>query len=81
MKAVEFVYWLQGFYELNNPRTLNARQTEMVKKHLALVFKHEIDPSYSEDEKVQQTLQKIHDGITLPKPIGPHLGDDRLIRC
>ncbi len=66
--------------------TLNKQQTEMVKRHLALVFKHEIDPSYGGDSEV---LQAIHDGNKPPKnePSKPHLGpfhgDDGpvLIRC
>jgi hypothetical protein len=32
----------------------------MVKNHLALVFLHEIDPSYSEDEEVQGLMNDIH---------------------
>ena len=38
MKPEAFVYWLQGFLELENPKSLNARQTQIVKDHLALVF-------------------------------------------
>jgi len=44
MKSVEFCYWLQGLFELQNPKSLNAMQTNEIKKHLAMVFKHEIDP-------------------------------------
>lgn len=38
---------------------MTPAQTEQVKKHLALVFKHEIDPSYGDKEK-QAELDKIH---------------------
>ncbi len=37
----------------------------MIKKHLALVFKHEIDPSMG-DEEHQKVLNKIHNGKILP---------------
>lgn len=51
MKSVEFCYWLQGLFELGQPVSLDAAQTELVKKHLAMVFIHEIDPSYPAEQK------------------------------
>lgn len=62
MKSTEFCYWLQGFFELSETNSLSERQTEIIKNHLKLVFKYEIDPSYSDDPKVQDELQAIHDG-------------------
>lgn len=60
MKAVEFCYWLQGFFEIaRETAPLNAEQVIAIRNHLALVFKHEIDPSYGGD---QAALQAIHDG-------------------
>lgn len=64
MTSREFCYWLQGHFELNKPTTLDAEQTEMVRKHLQLVFIHEIDPSYPQKEK----LDAVHSGPKLPKP-------------
>jgi len=61
MKASEFCYWLQGLFELDNPQELNVRQTTIIKRHLALVFKHDIDPSQGTPEH-QAELQQIHDG-------------------
>lgn len=34
----KFVYWLQGFFELANPRVLDNIQVKIIKDHLALVF-------------------------------------------
>ena len=34
----QFVYWLQGFFEMSNPDFVNPKQTEMIKEHLKLVF-------------------------------------------
>ena len=62
MKSTEFAYWLQGFFELSETNSLSERQTEIIKNHLKLVFKYEIDPSYSDDPKVLNELQDIHDG-------------------
>jgi hypothetical protein len=50
--------------EIGKPETLNKEQVEIIKNHLNLVFKHEIDPSLNEGktkEEVQE-LQEIHDG-------------------
>lgn len=58
MKSVEFCYWLQGLFELGKPETLNAEQTELIKKHLAMVFVHEIDPSYPDKQK--PVLNHLH---------------------
>lgn len=74
MTARDFCYWLQGYFEIEGKSTkgLTSKQTDMIERHLALVFKHEIDPSYGGN---QQELQEIHDG----KPNS--LGGDTLIRC
>tara|TARA_Y100001973_G_C5197892_1_gene335585 strand:- start:844 stop:1038 length:195 start_codon:yes stop_codon:yes gene_type:complete len=58
MKSVEFCYWLQGMFELTDTKELNEQQTEMIKKHLQLVFVHEIDNSYPENQ--QSKLNDIH---------------------
>ena len=59
MTSRDFCFWLQGFYELNDPKTLDAEQTKLVKAHLNLVFKHEIDPSMG-DQAHQDSLNDIH---------------------
>lgn len=43
MKAEEFCYWLQGFFELSNSNTLSVTQTQVIKDHLNLVF-HKLTP-------------------------------------
>lgn len=60
MKSVEFCYWLQGLFELGDPKQLDTQQTELIKRHLAMVFHHEIDPSYG-DGKAQEALTNIHE--------------------
>lgn len=94
MKARDFVYWAQGFFELaelsvepGEPLTLNARQVECFKNHLAMVFKHEIDPSFPEEQ--QESLNAAHEG---KKPVTqedlehalknrPPPGGGGLLRC
>ena len=77
MKAAEFCYWIQGFFELSESEQLTPRQVEIIKNHLKLVFYHDIDPSYSEDPAVQEEMQAIHDGS--PKP--PKRQGSILVKC
>ena len=61
MNSRDFCYWLQGLFELGNPVVLDEKQTDLIKRHLNLVFYHEIDPSYSDDPEEQAKMQEIHD--------------------
>lgn len=63
MTSRDFAFWLQGLFELSNPTTLDEKQTELIKRHLDLVFVHEIDPAMG-DKKHQDILNKIHQGKT-----------------
>lgn len=78
MKAESFCYWLQGFFELagqSHPAiTLSNAQVEMVKRHLALVFAHDIDPKAG-GPAVQDKLDNIHGGVP-HKAVG-----DVTLRC
>lgn len=38
MKAQEFAYWLQGYFEIAEPATVELSKIEIIKKHLSLVF-------------------------------------------
>ena len=65
MRAESFVYWLQGFFEISRGATnLTEEQVDIIKNHLALVFKHDIDPKIPDPTG---ELQLIHDGLK-PKP-------------
>lgn len=66
MTSRDFAYWLQGFFEVSNAETITKKQTTMIKKHLNLVFKHEIDSSMG-DEKHQQELNSIRNQFSFPK--------------
>lgn len=64
MTARDFVFWLQGFFEIskeanNGEIEMTDKQVKIIEKHLALVFKHEIDPSMG-DEQHQIELNNIH---------------------
>ena len=76
MTSRDFAYWLQGYFEVSDPKEIGPKETEMIKKHLALVFKHEIDPSMG-DEKHQQILNEIHSSKPnlSPNGLGRNEGD------
>ena len=38
MKDREFIYWLQGFFEIANPSEVTEDQVVLIFKHLELVF-------------------------------------------
>ena len=44
MNTIDFCFWLQGYFEINGKNDITQEQAEIIKKHLNLVFKHEIDP-------------------------------------
>lgn len=92
MTSRDFCYWLQGFFEIHGEKTaelptLDQDQVRCIKAHLALVFKHEIDPSAGPPDH-QAALNAIH---TPPKhpadaskprpPIGGHGPGGTLYRC
>lgn len=86
MTSRDFCYWLQGFFEIvggANPlvdtgNSLTTVQIDIIKKHLALVFVHEIDPSAG-DKKHQEVLNDIHN--TVAPPFGRVGPDGVVYRC
>lgn len=78
MNSREFAYWLQGVFELGKPVSFDAAQTESIRRHLAMVFLHEIDPSAGPPE-VQKKLNEAHDPLGHTRPSDGGMGP--LIRC
>lgn len=76
MKAVEFCYWLQGYFEIHGTSApcLDTKQTETVRNHLAMVFIHDIDPSYPQGQ--QEALNQAH-----IDPVTPSAIKDALIKA
>jgi len=65
MNTTEFVYWLQGMFELTDTKTLNENQVKIIKEHLKLVFEKktpDISPVETKKESsVVDELSKIID--------------------
>lgn len=78
MQASEFCYWLQGYIEIGHEQMhqtgLTHDQVEIIRRHLALVFVHDLDPA-----QVAEKLQEIHDGK--PMQIGGVGPNGEVYRC
>lgn len=73
MTSRDFAFWLQGYFEISKQTQIMPNEVEMIKKHLNLVFKHEIDPSMG-NKKHQQELNAIHN-------LNPNFDNNPLLRC
>lgn len=57
MTSRDFCYWMQGCLELNPEmakKGMTAAQVKQIAKHLNLVFIHEIDPSFENEEELNE---------------------------
>lgn len=96
IKSSEFCYWLQGHFELNDTGSgLTPKQTAVVKRHLSLVFVHELDDAADGgDPAKKEAMQAIHDGVGIGKklieaiskahaeaPIKSNGGGETVYRC
>lgn len=75
MNTIDFCYWLQGYFEVSGDAELTKDQVEIVRNHLNLVFKHEIDPLR---EKQTTTPVSVLNHAHTP---GNFPSNDMLIRC
>lgn len=65
MSPEQFTYWLQGFMEVQDPTTLDARQTQILKEHLALVFNKvtPVRPTAPPNEEVHRGTGKVREKL------------------
>jgi len=72
MTSRDFCFWLQGYFELSGSTELSEAQVDGIKRHLNLVFIHEIDPSAGPPEH-QAELNAAHSNPLKPlRPSGPN---------
>jgi hypothetical protein len=63
MNSIDFCYWLQGYFEVADPNVIPESQLNIIKNHLNLVFKHEIDPlRESQTTTPAEELNHVHNG-------------------
>jgi hypothetical protein len=81
MTSRDFCFWLQGMFELTSPGMINIEQTKIIKKHLDMVFLHEIDPSMGGIAH-QQKLDVTHKPVVPDFPLGfPQGPGEPVARC
>ena len=90
MTSRDFCYWLQGYFEIMEAEspggafTVSAKATACIRNHLAMVFKHEIDPAMGGKEH-QAILNALHAPSMKPDTSGvvgpPSHHGDLLLRC
>jgi hypothetical protein len=69
MQSRDFCFWLQGFFELSGEdAVLSADQAAMIRRHLDMVFHHEIAP---EPTGVQARERAAPPAPTRPVPVSP----------
>jgi hypothetical protein len=45
MQSIDFCYWLQGWFELEEPKNMNSTQLQTISEHLVLVFEYDAQPN------------------------------------
>ena len=82
MNSIDFCFWLQGCFEITDTDSLTDEQVKIIKSHLNLVFKHEIDPlRESETTASVDELNAAHNGVKPSKKPNNGLSNDTLLRC
>ena len=59
MTPENFVYWLQGYFEMTGATTLTEQQVEMIKEHLAMVLIKETSSVISTGIKIEGISDEI----------------------
>ena len=59
MTPRDFVYWLQGYLEIENPETIGEKQVQIIKDHLQLVFKKVTSNRDKNNEEEDLVLEDI----------------------
>ncbi len=71
MTPRDFAYFMQSYFELVNPTSIDAETTKKIKAHLNLVFIHTIDPEEEKSSGLSnETINAIHNG-TAALYVGP----------
>jgi hypothetical protein len=79
MTSRDFCYWLQGLLEVGDVSQLNERQVNIIRQHLNMVFIHEIDPGFPEEQ--QESLNQAHGNPFQGGPGRPPKHQGRVAKC
>lgn len=66
----DFVFWLQGFFEIAALETLTAEQVKVIKEHLAMCFEHALPtPTLQQSGTNLYNVSNQHADFTAQKTI------------
>lgn len=83
MTTEQFVYWINGYFEIANPKTLGEKEIQVIKDHLALVLKKET-PNRNQDDLAKtlgELLKTPQIDRTPSPPFGPYNPKDLIVTC
>jgi hypothetical protein len=73
LEPINFVYWLQGFLEIQDPKNINEKQVKIIKDHISLVL-HKMpvlklnsafDQKYCDDKLSSDTLPTLGHNVQI----------------
>lgn len=67
MSPESFIYWLNGFMEIADPKSLDEKQLQVIKDHIALVLKKETP--YRKSDKTEFSIPLVGDPSLKPGEI------------
>lgn len=79
MTPEQFVYWLQGFSEVNGDRPIDKDQWTIIQDHLKTVFRKETPDRSKEvsEIKLKDIMDKMDNANKIPVPLWqPKIADD-----
>lgn len=78
MSPEQFIYWLNGFMEIADQKTIDENQVQIIKDHIALVLKKE-----TPDRKLEISSPLLQPGNIRPRscPTGGTLNPCRRSDC
>lgn len=59
MTPNEFIYWLHGYFEIENPKSIDERKTQIIKDHLALLF-NKVTPDRNKELILENTYCAVN---------------------
>ena len=58
MTSTDFVYWLNGYFEISGANSLDEKQVKIIKDHLNLVFT-KVTPPYDLEENILKFKSRV----------------------
>jgi hypothetical protein len=70
MEPINFIYWLQGYLEIQDPKAIDSEKVQIIKEHLALVLQKKTQKHYGckslEEMTKDKAIEIMFDPTTIP---------------